>query len=171
MPIRGPLATLLAVAAAGAAVVATNVVMTAGPSDVERPAAALSANATGDATTPAAPAAPVRYDGRTAGDEVAVQVTVENGQAKAYLSDADKDIDTWVHGSSADGRMHLTGEDGSSVEATSDGAAVFGTARSDGRSWPFSAALSTDAAPAPAPQQAPAQQPQAPEPNSSSGGY
>ncbi len=188
MPIRGPLATLLAVAAAGAAVVATNVVLTAGPSDVEQEAA-LSANSTGyasggsGAAAPAPAAAPVvpkRYDGRTAGDEVTVQVTVENGQAKAYICNADKGIESWVHGTAADGRMQMTGEDGSSVEATSDGTAVFGTARADGKSWPFAAAVSKETAPAepaqPAPaqqapaQQAPAEQPQAPEPDSY-GGY
>lgn len=175
MPIRGPLATLLAVAAAGAAVVATNVVLTSGPSDVEKPTAALSADATAYGTggaAPAAPAAPVRYDGRTAGDEVTVQVTMENGQAKAYICSADKGIESWVRGSATDGRMQLTGDDGASVEATSDGTAVFGTARSDGKSWPFSAAVSKEAAPAagtepaaPAPARQPQQpQPQAPEP-------
>lgn len=201
MPIRGPLATLLAVAATGAAVVATNVVLTAGPSDVEQQAA-LSANSTGygsggsgaaapapaapapAAEAPAAPAAPARYDGRTAGDEVTVQVTVENGKAKAYICNADKGIEAWVNGTAADGKLQMTGKDGSSVEATSDGTAVFGTARSHGKSWPFSAAVSKDAAPAgtasapaasepaqPAPaQQAPAEQPQAPESNSY-GGY
>jgi hypothetical protein len=192
MPIRGPLATLLAVAATGAAVVATNVVLTAGPSDVEQQAA-LSANSTGygsggsgaaapapAAPAPAVPAAPARYDGRTAGDEVTVQVTVENGKAKAYICNADKGIEAWVNGTAADGKMQMTGKDGSSVEATSDGTAVFGTARSHGKSWPFSAAVSKDAAPvsapsepaqpAPAQQQAPAEQPQAPESNSY-GGY
>lgn len=184
MPIRGPLATLLAVAAAGAAVVATNVVLTAGPSDVEQEAA-LSASSTGYASggpgaaapaPAAAPVAPKRYDGRTAGDEVTVQVTVENGQAKAYICNADKGIESWVHGTATDGRMQMTGKDGSSVEATSDGTAVFGTARADGKSWPFAAAVSKDAAPAasapaaPAPQQAPAPQPQTPE-SDSYGGY
>lgn len=193
MPIRGPLATLLAVTAAGAAVVATNVVLTAGPSDVEQPAASLSASSTGygsgGAAAPApaepapaaAPVAPKRYDGRTAGDEVTVQVTVENGQAKAYICNADKGIETWVHGTAADGKMQMTGKDGSSVEATSDGTAVFGTAKADGKSWPFAAAVSKEGAPAagsapaasapeaPARQQAPAE-PQAPS-SDSSGGY
>jgi len=188
MPIRGPLATLLAVAATGAAVVATNVVLTAGPSDVERPEAALSANATGYAPdgagaaapapagpAPAAPVAPARYDGRTAGDEATVRVTVENGQAKAYLCNADKSIESWVDGTSADGKLRMTGKDGSSVDATSDGKYVFGTARSDGKSWPFSAALNEDAAPAagsatapaPAQQEAPARPPE----TDSYGGY
>ena len=53
----------------------------------------------------AAPAAPVRYDGRTAGGEVTVRVTVENGQAEAFLHNADKGIETWVHGTAADGAL------------------------------------------------------------------
>jgi hypothetical protein len=207
MPIRGPLATLLAVAATGAAVVATNVVLTAGPSDVEKPTAALSANeaaygsggssgsgaaapapaapaAPSAPAAPAAPVAPARYDGRTAGDEVTVQVTVDNGQAKAYICSRDKGIESWVKGTVADGKMQLSGDDGASVDATSDGKAVFGTATAKGKSWPFAAAVSKDAAPAagsaPAPaapaqpqapaQQAPAQQP-APQPSYSGGGY
>ena len=193
MPIRGPLATLLAVAATGAAVVATNVVLTAGPSDVEQPTAALSASqssyGTGGAApapvTPAAPAAPAaapaRYDGRTAGDEVTVQVTVDGDQAKAYICSKDKGIESWVKGTVADGKMQLSGDDGASVDATSDGRAVFGTATAKGKSWPFAAAVSKDAAPAagsasapaaPAQprQQAPAEQP-APESSYSGGGY
>ncbi len=190
MPIRGPLATLLAVVATGAAVVTTNVVLTARPSDVEQPTAALSANTSsyGAPAAPApapaaAPSAPVRYDGRTAGDEVTVQVTVENGQAKAYICNADKGIESWVKGTVADGRMQLTGDNGTSVDAMSDGTSVFGTARAQGKSWPFAAAVSKDAAPAPgggsasAPAAAPApapqpEKPQQPEQNDSGGsGY
>lgn len=156
MRISGPVVTLAAVAAVGAGVAGMNVVLTAAPEPpvVEQATGALSLG-TGDGPAPAAPAAPApaaapsaaqdtkAFTGRTAGDEVTVQVTVENGQARAYVCNPDTGIEAWSEGPVQDGRFSLAGQDGAALEGTTDGAAWFGTATADGKSWPFAAAGTT----------------------------
>ncbi|MFP5068915.1 hypothetical protein ACLFMI_04515 [Pseudonocardia nantongensis] len=156
MRISGPVVTLAAVAAVGAGVAGMNVVLTAAPEPpvVDQGTGERSLG-TGYGEAPAAPAAPAAqpapaapaaaqgtkaFAGRTAGDEVTVQVTVENGQARAYVCNPDKGIEAWSEGPVQDGRFSLAGRDGAALEGSTDGAAWFGTATADGKSWPFAAA-------------------------------
>lgn len=162
MRFSGPLITLAAVGAVGAGVAGANVVLTAEPEPavVDQATGALALDsgygaAPDGAAAPAAPAAPAQaapqgktvYDGRTAGDEVTVQVTIENGEAVAYVCNPDKGIEAWSRGPVQDGRFSLSGKDGAAVEGTTDGTAAFGTATAAGKSWPFAAAGPADAAP------------------------
>lgn len=162
MQIRGPLATLLSVLVAGAAVVATNLVLTDDGPEPERTASlGLSRSASSSGTdggdaeygaAPAAPAAPAAgapasYDGRTAGDEVTVALKVEDGgAATAYVCDG-KDVESWMHGTVQGSEVSLTGKDGAVLDGRAENGTAFGTVQVGGKSWPFAAAVPKKSAP------------------------
>lgn len=170
---RGPLTTLLAVAVAGAAVVATNVAMTDRPAPESTTALGLTRSADGyggdgygggappvttppvttppgaPAPPPGAPAAgPASYDGRTADGETTVALTIsEDGVAGAFVSDG-KGLRVWLHGTARDGDLTLGGQDAALQGRILDGAA-FGTVQVGGTSRPFAAAAAAGAPDAP----------------------
>ncbi|MEQ3551104.1 hypothetical protein WIS52_11535 [Pseudonocardia nematodicida] len=156
MRISGPLLTLATVGAVGAGVLAANVVLTAEPgtSVVEQATGllALDQEVPGEAATDqpgaAGPApADAVYEGRSAGDEVTVSITVSDGAATARVrgelldTRADGEIDP-------SGRTVLTSSGGDRVEYSVQDGTAFGTVTGSGRSWPFSAAAADDPAPA-----------------------
>ncbi|GAA1390538.1 hypothetical protein GCM10009613_31380 [Pseudonocardia kongjuensis] len=142
MRITGPLLTLAAVAAVGAGVATANVVLTAQPAQPAEPAAveqATGALALGSPLPEAAPAGPVLYSGWSADREVSVDITVEDGLARAYVCD-DASVESWTRGPVAqDGPTRLTADDGSWVEYTVQDGTATGTASTGGRTWEFTA--------------------------------
>lgn len=165
MRITGPLLTLASVAAVGAGVATANVVLTAPPEEpiaVEQATGALSL---GSPLPEAAPPGPVLYTGWSADREVTVDITVEDGLAKAYVCD-DASIESWTKGPVAqEGPTRLTADDGSWVEYTVQDGTATGTASTGGRTWEFTAAT------APAGAEPPPAAPSAPEaPEAATGG-
>ncbi|MEU6696352.1 hypothetical protein [Pseudonocardia sp. NPDC046786] len=139
MRITGPLLTLAAVAAVGAGVATANVVLTAQPAEPAAVEQATGALALGSPAPEAAPAGPVLYSGWSADRGVSVDITVEDGLAKAYVCD-DASVESWTRGPVAqDGPTRLTADDGSWVEYTVQDGTAAGTASTGGRTWEFTA--------------------------------
>jgi hypothetical protein len=162
---KAPLLTLLAVAALGGGLLATNYVVTpvpaAGPAPaaVSAQAAPVADRQTGTVPVPGvvvavpAPAAPeppaapeetralpeeIAYSGWTDGRRMTVAVVVTGDEAVAYVCDADDEV--WLRGSAADGELDLENADGTAAlsgTATADGAT--GTVTVDGADWAFTA--------------------------------
>ncbi|MFN2496697.1 MAG: hypothetical protein ABR608_12435 [Pseudonocardiaceae bacterium] len=151
MTLRGPVLTLLAVAALSAVLYLVNVRTAAQTETATQAGASLAptqesavplAPPSGPAPPPPGPP-PVRqqvaaYAGRTSGNEVTIAITVENGQAAAYVCDG-KQIESWLEGSIADGQLTLWGSDGAKVTGAVQGDAVFGTVWVQGKQWAYSA--------------------------------
>lgn len=164
MQIRGPLATLLAVVVAGAAMVAANLALTDGRAPERTASLGLTrssdnygpppAQAGAAAPRPVAPAgAPAlrSYDGRSSGNEVTVALKVEDGgAATAYVCDG-TGVESWMRGTVEGSEVSLTGTDGATLEGRTQDGAAFGTVQVGGRSWPFAAAAPRPAAPGDAP--------------------
>ncbi len=143
-----PLATLVAVVLLGAGLLVANMLSNPANQTTAAPApSAAAAAAPGEpaAAEPApaepAPAEPVvvekAYTGRSAGNEVTVAIAVKNGKAVAYACDGKK-IEAWLEGTLTGDSLSLTGKT-SSITATLDDKASFGTVTVDGKEWPFSA--------------------------------
>jgi len=145
-----PLATLVAVVLLGAGLLVAN--MLSNPANqttsAAPPSAAVAAApsewasaAAAPAPESAPPAAPVvaekAYTGRSAGNEVTVAIAVKDGKAVAYACDGKK-IEAWLEGTLTGGDLTLQGKT-SSITATTDEKATFGTITVDGKEWPFSA--------------------------------
>jgi hypothetical protein len=143
-----PLATLVAVVLLGAGLLVAN--MLSNPADQTTAAPAPSAAAAAAPGEPAAaepapvepaPAEPAvvekAYTGRSAGNEVTVAIAVKNGKAVAYACDGKK-IEAWLEGTLTGDSLSLSGKT-SSITATLDDKASFGTVTVDGKEWPFSA--------------------------------
>jgi len=143
-----PLATLVAVVLLGAGLLMAN--MLSNPADQTTAAPAPSAAAAAAPGEPAAaepapaeppPAEPAviekAYTGRSAGNEVTVAIAVKNGKAVAYACDGKK-IEAWLEGTLTGDSLSLSGKT-SSITATLDDKASFGTVTVDGKEWPFSA--------------------------------
>ena len=143
-----PLATLVAVVLLGAGLLVAN--MLSNPADQTPAAPAPSAAAAAAPGEPAAaepapaeppPAEPTvvekAYTGRSAGNEVTVAIAVKNGKAVAYACDGKK-IEAWLEGTLTGDSLSLSGKT-SSITATLDDKASFGTVTVDGKEWPFSA--------------------------------
>lgn len=143
-----PLATLVAVVLLGAGLLVAN--MLSNPANRTAAAPAPSAAAAAAPGQPAAaepappepaPAEPVvvekAYTGRSAGNEVTVAIAVKNGKAVAYACDGKK-IEAWLEGTLTGDSLSLSGKT-SSITATLDDKASFGTVTVDGKEWPFSA--------------------------------
>jgi hypothetical protein len=140
---RGPLLTLLAVAALAAALVGVN--MAGQPSPAAQPVAAPAAPA--PAPTPAPPTTPpppaeAAYAGRTAGNEATIAIALKDGRAVAYLCDGKK-VEAWLEGTVEGSALSLTGPDGATITGELSDGAVFGQAAAKGKEWPYSAALAT----------------------------
>jgi hypothetical protein len=143
-----PLATLVAVVLLGAGLLVANMLSNPANQTTAAPApSAAAAAAPGDpaAAEPApaepAPAEPAvvekAYTGRSAGNEVTVAIAVKNGKAVAYACDGKK-IEAWLEGTLTGDSLSLSGKT-SSITATLDDKASFGTITVDGKEWPFSA--------------------------------
>jgi hypothetical protein len=143
-----PLATLVAVVLLGAGLLVAN--MLSNPANQTTAAPAPSAAAAAAPGEPAAaepapaeppPAEPAvvekAYTGRSAGNEVTVAIAVKNGKAVAYACDGKK-IEAWLEGTLTGDSLSLSGKT-SSITATLDDNASFGTVTVDGKEWPFSA--------------------------------
>lgn len=152
MTLRGPVLTLLAVAVLSAALYLVNVRTTAQTetaSQASAPAVALEQSATPLAPpSQSAPPPPsdapsdeqeiTAYAGRTSGNEATIAITVEDGQVAAYVCDG-KQLESWLQGSIADGRLNLQGGDRAEVTGAVQGDAVFGTVWVQGKQWAYSA--------------------------------
>jgi hypothetical protein len=143
-----PLATLVAVVLLGAGLLVANMLSNPANQTTAAPApSAAAAAAPGEpaAAEPApaepAPVEPVvvekAYTGRSAGNEVTVAIAVKNGKAVAYACDGKK-IEAWLEGTLTGDSLSLSGKT-SSITATLDDKASFGTVTVDGKEWPFSA--------------------------------
>jgi hypothetical protein len=147
-----PLATLVAVVLLGAGLLVANMLSnpanqatTAAPAPSaaaaaapSEPAAAVAAPEPAAEPEPAEPAvAEKAYTGRSAGNEVTVAIAVKNGKAVAYACDGKK-IEAWLEGTLTGDSLSLSGKT-SSITATLDDKASFGTVTVDGKEWPFSA--------------------------------
>ena len=143
-----PLATLVAVVLLGAGLLVANMLSNPANQTTAAPApSAAAAAAPGDpAAAEPAPAEPPpaepavvekAYTGRSAGNEVTVAIAVKNGKAVAYACDGKK-IEAWLEGTLTGDSLSLSGKT-SSITATLDDKASFGTVTVDGKEWPFSA--------------------------------
>ncbi|MGH3794648.1 MAG: hypothetical protein ACRDSP_07135 [Pseudonocardiaceae bacterium] len=156
MKYRGPVITLLAVAALAAALLVVNMrtaaqtqtaaVVVASPANAQPPAAAQSAPAPRQpAGAPASPPADVRpgtYAGRTSGNEATIAIKVRDDKASAYLC-AGKRTEAWLKGTVSGGRVTLQGTDGAMATGLVQGDAVFGTVQLQGTQRPYAAQLAT----------------------------
>ncbi|MBW0134015.1 hypothetical protein [Pseudonocardia abyssalis] len=158
-----PLLTLLAVAALGGGLFATNHLSTpADPPVVEAVPVADSAPAPQTGTVPAPgvagsvpapaaapapaaepgpagapPAAEVAYAGRTEGRRMTVAIVVTGDEAVAYVCDARDEV--WLRGTAADGELSLDDADGTAtLTGTADADGATGTFALDGDEWTFS---------------------------------
>lgn len=167
MNYRGPVLTLLAVAALAAVLLVVNMrtvaetaarsgtpPVTAAPRSAEaadeQPAEANEPPAdpqaapadppapAGDPQTP--PAAPVQatYAGRTSGNEATIAIAVDGDAASAYVCDGEQ-IESWLEGTIENGRLTLQGANGAEVTGSVQHGAVFGTMSVQGEQWPYSA--------------------------------
>ncbi|MDT0352264.1 hypothetical protein [Pseudonocardia charpentierae] len=148
-----PLATLVAVVLLGAGLLVANMLsnpanQTTAAAPAAPAASAAAAVAPGDPAAAAAEPAPApapaepavvekAYTGRSAGNEVTVAIAVKNGKAVAYACDGKK-TEAWLEGTLTGDSLSLSGKT-SSITATLDDKASFGTVTVDGKEWPFSA--------------------------------
>ena len=143
---KGPVITLLAGLAVAIVLLVVN--LNATKRNQERNEAAnVAANANANATTPAAapttpppttpPAAPVKvtYAGEVEGGDASLAIAINNGTAIAYLCDG-KRTEAWLQGTAADGKLNLTGKNGSLQGTFGNGEAI-GTVTAAGRTWGF----------------------------------
>ena len=95
----------------------------------------------------APPAAPqqVTYAGRTSGNEATIAIAVRDDQVAAYLCDG-RQIESWLQGTIADGRLAVQGARDASATGVVEGNAIFGTVSVNGEQWPYSAQLASSPA-------------------------
>ncbi|MGH3981596.1 MAG: hypothetical protein ACRDST_02605 [Pseudonocardiaceae bacterium] len=165
---RGPVITLLAVAALAVVLVGLNVTttaQTAAPSPAATPAATQAPpgalalppppepqQAPPPAPEQAPPAVPeqappaapqqVTYAGRTSGNEATIAIAVRDNQVAAYLCDG-RQVESWLQGTIADGRLTAQGARDASATGVVEGNAIFGTVSVNGERWPYSAQLAS----------------------------
>lgn len=159
MNYRGPVITLLAVAALAAVLFVVNIRTAADtaaqssvpaaasqppavtqPPEVTAPPETTPAPADEPAPPPAAEGAQQQaaYAGRTSGNEATIAIVVEGDKAAAYVCDG-KQTEAWLEGTIADGELALQGADGTEVTGSIQDGAVFGTVSVQGKQWPYSA--------------------------------
>ena len=92
----------------------------------------------------APPAAPqqITYAGRTSGNEATIAFAVRDDQVAAYLCDG-RQVESWLQGSIADGRLTVQGARDASATGVVEGNAIFGTVSVNGEQWPYSAQLAS----------------------------
>lgn len=144
MKTRGPILTLVAIAALGLVLFLVN--LTAAPG-TPPPAQAAAPGTTSASAEPAAAVTPfpaqASYTGQTEGKttgEAAVAITVKGEKASAYLCDG-KSLEAWYNGTAVDGKVDLKGKDGNVLTGTLNGDTISGTVSAGGKSWKFSAKL------------------------------
>ncbi len=168
---RGPVITLLAVVALAVVLVGLNVTTSAqtatsspaaAPAATQVPPSAVALPPPPDpqqalppdpqqAPPPdlqqAPPAAPqeVAYAGRTSGNEATIAIALRDGQVAAYLCDG-REVESWLQGSIADGRLTAQGARDASATGVVEGNAIFGTVSVNGQQWPYSAQLASSPA-------------------------
>lgn len=165
---RGPVITLLAVVALAVVLVGLNVTTTAQtattspvatPAAPPEPPSALAPppppepqQAPSPAVEQPPPAAPeqappaapqqITYAGRTSGNEATIAFAVRGDQVAAYLCDG-RQVESWLQGSIADGRLTVQGARDASAAGVVEGNAIFGTVSVNGEQWPYSAQLAS----------------------------
>lgn len=150
---RGPVITLLAVAALAVVLVGLNVTTASQtvtpPPVVAEPAATQAPPSAVALPPPAAPqqAPPVAlqqaaYAGRTSGNEATIAIAVRDGQVAAYVCDG-RQVEGWLEGTIVDGRLTVQGARDASATGVVEGNAVFGTVSVNGEQWPYSAQLAS----------------------------
>ncbi len=154
---RGPLLTLLAVFALGAAMLGVNIAASdpAAPPDTTSAAATAPAASSGEATTTAA-AAPTaapdpfpdraRYVGeaQTATGTIPVSITIDGDRAKVYVCD-NRRIEAWLQGSARDGLVDARGRGANHLTGRHEGTQITGTVQITGYpEWSFTAQTSRD---------------------------
>lgn len=156
---RGPILTLVAVLALGAALFGLNLAAGGGPTPTPESAAAsaptapevdapLKADAPLEADAPEADApdsgtapdlpATGRFDGTTAGG-VPVTIWVDGERARASVCD-DETIEYWLTGTARDGRVEATGKNGARLDGRYADGRVTGTTQVPGHpAWTYTA--------------------------------
>jgi hypothetical protein len=82
------------------------------------------------------------YTGRSSGNQVALAVVTQGGQATGYVCNG-RTIEAWLQGTVKGNQVSLAGKNGASLSGSLSGLAMFGTVSAGaGLSFPFSAALS-----------------------------
>ncbi|HEY6424579.1 MAG TPA: hypothetical protein VIY28_15305 [Pseudonocardiaceae bacterium] len=139
---RGPLITLVAVAALAVVLLVLNLkatTQTATTPTVTAPAAPPASTQAPIGSVPAPPQ-PAAYAGRTSGNEATIAIVVRNGRAAAYVCDGHR-VEAWLQGTIADGQLTLGGNNGARATGAVEGNAVFGTVWVKDKQWPYSAQL------------------------------
>lgn len=152
---RGPVITLVAVFALGAALLGVNVAASvptpalstaaeseSAPAPAEAPEAASPGSAASPGTAPARRAFPAkaRYGGVTAGGRaVPVTIWVDGGRARIYVCD-NREIEQWLYGTARDGVVAATGENGGRLDGRYSEGKITGTVQVAGYpDWSFTA--------------------------------
>jgi hypothetical protein len=146
MTSRGPVLTMLAVAAFGAVLLVVNATH---PEAVATAAAAAKPAVTAAATpapTPSPVVAPpprpavaqAVFAGRTAGKEATVAIAVKDGKAVAYVCDGKK-VEAWLDGRLTGDTLELTGPGGATLTAKATPDTAAGEVTVGARTWPFTA--------------------------------
>lgn len=147
MKIKGPIATIGAVAVLGAGLWLVNVDKQSDAVPQPQPAAATVTSAP---TTPPAPTTPAATPFAATEDFVAkipiksgtlgLEIRVTGDKARAYACD-NAGIETWMSGSAVNGVLKLVSADRlSRLDARHQGNTVVGTLRIGEKSWDFTAA-------------------------------
>lgn len=106
MRIRGPIITLLAVAALAAVLVVVNMTVTSHTASQDTGTAPPPAISSPTTTPPKVAPEQTTYAGRTSGNEVTIAIASRNGQAAAYVCDGHR-VEAWLQGTITDGRLTL----------------------------------------------------------------
>jgi hypothetical protein len=148
MKIRGPIATLAAVAALGVGILLVNVSQQgdSAPNPYTQStttAAPTAAPAPAPTPAPPAPAFPAKADyvGKipTAKGTITLDITVEGNKAVAYACDGNS-IESWLRGSATNGALSLASKDKTGrLEGRLEGNAVVGTLWIGEKKWDFKA--------------------------------
>jgi hypothetical protein len=82
------------------------------------------------------------YSGHVDGATASVAVSVRDGHAIAYVCDGKK-TEAWLKGNAADGKLDLRDAKGGDLAAKIDATTITGTVTADGKTWRFTAPMTT----------------------------
>ena len=145
--IRGPLLTLVAVAALGGGIWLVNVAQEAEPA---APTTSVAQPTTSAAPAPPPPSTPppvafpakANYVGKipTATGVITLEVTVDGQKAIAYACDGNS-VEVWLRGTATNGVLALASKDKTSrLDGRLEGSSISGTLAIGQKSWDFTAA-------------------------------
>jgi hypothetical protein len=139
---RTPVLTLLAGLALGGVLLALSAHAASRPSRQAGPPPATAAAAPSAAVSPTAattspPLVNAIWAGEVDGGAASIAISVHDGVAIAYLCDGKREA--WLQGTAANGKLTLTGKDGSSLTGTFGGGKATGTVIAAGKQWTFTA--------------------------------